>query len=100
MGLQYTTGVWRIWMMGAILMPAAGICAKSEDPALKVSVCVNYQAGGDFSTANLSKAIASGMFRRIGVALIWVNSKSCPPDGIRITLTGNTPASLQPGAMA
>jgi hypothetical protein len=40
------------------------------------------------------------MLRKIGVTLIWVDSKSCPPEGIHITLTGQTPATLQPGALA
>jgi hypothetical protein len=61
---------------------------------------MDYQGGGDLRSANLSKAIASKMLRRIGVTLVWVDSKSCPPEGIHITLTGQTPATLQPGALA
>ena len=55
---------------------------------------------GDLRAANLAKAIASSMFRKIGVTLVWVDSRSCPPDGIHITLTGHTPDTLQPGALA
>jgi hypothetical protein len=40
------------------------------------------------------------MFRRIGVKLMWIDSKSCPPDGIHITLADHTPGTLQPGALA
>jgi hypothetical protein len=65
-----------------------------------VPVYMDYQGGGDLRGANLSKAIASRMLRRIGVTLIWVDSGSCSPDGIHITLTGLTPATLQPGALA
>jgi len=67
---------------------------------LRVPVYLDHQGGGDLSSANLSEAIASRMFRKIGVTLIWVDSRSCPPDGIRISLTGNTPPTLQPGALA
>ena len=86
-----------VWM-AAVAGPGFGESRPAAD--LRVSVYMDYQGGGDLRAANLSKAIASRMFRRIGVTLVWVNSKSCPPDGIRITLTGNTPATLQPGAMA
>jgi len=37
---------------------------------------MDYEGGVDLRAANLSKAIASRMFRRMGVALIWVDSGS------------------------
>jgi hypothetical protein len=61
---------------------------------------MDYRGGGDLRAPNLATAIASKMFRRIGVTLVWVVSGPCPPDGIRISLTGNTPATLQPDALA
>jgi len=67
---------------------------------LRVPVYMDYQSAGDLRAANESKAIASRMFRGMGVTLIWVNAKSCPSDGIHISLTGHTPATLHPGALA
>jgi hypothetical protein len=69
-------------------------------PDFRLPAYMDYQGGGDQRTANLSKAIASKMLRKVGVTLVWVDSKSCPPEGIHITLTGRTPPTLQPGALA
>ena len=91
----------RAWMAAALL---AGIRLHAGDamPAadLRVAVYMDYQGNGDQGAANLSKEIASRMLRRIGVTLIWVHSKSCPPAAIHITLTGGTPDALRPGALA
>jgi hypothetical protein len=46
------------------------------------------------------KVIASSMFRRIGVTLIWMDSGSCPPGGIHITLADRAPDTLHRGALA
>ena len=95
----------RAWMVGAAAVAmAAGmrLDAGEARPAadFSVSAYMDYQGGGDLRGANLAKAIASKMLRKIGVTLVWVDSKSCPPEGIHITLTGQTPATLQPGALA
>ena len=92
----------RAWMAGAAMVAAMAAQAGEAKPAadFRVPAHVDYQGGGDLRSANLSKAIASKMLRRIGVTLVWVDSKSCPPDGIHVTLTGQTPATLQPGALA
>jgi hypothetical protein len=92
----------RAWMAGAAMVAAMAAQAGEAKPAadFRVPAHVDYQGGGDLRSANLSKAIASKMLRRIGVTLVWVDSKSCPPEGIHITLTGQTPATLQPGALA
>jgi hypothetical protein len=87
--------------MVAVAMAAAAQAGEARPEAdFRVPVYMDNQGGGDFMTTNLATAIASKMFRRIGVTLIWVNSRSCPPDEIRISLTGNTPATLQPRALA
>jgi hypothetical protein len=84
--------------MAAVVGPALSESRPAAD--LSVSAYMDYQGGGDQRPANLAKAIASKMLRKIGVMLIWVDAKSCPADGIHITLTGQTPATLQPGALA
>ncbi|MGD0670031.1 MAG: hypothetical protein ABSB23_21030 [Bryobacteraceae bacterium] len=86
-----------VWM-AAVAGPGFGESRPAAD--LSVSVYMDYQGGGDLRGANLAKAITSKMLRKIGVTLVWVDSKSCPPEGIHITLTGQTPATLQPGALA
>jgi hypothetical protein len=86
-----------VWM-AAVAWPGLGEPRLAAD--LRVPVCMDYQGGGDLRAPSLATAIASKMFRRIGVTLVWVDSGPCPPDGIRISLTGNTPATLQPGALA
>ena len=84
--------------MVAVVSPGFGQPLPRVD--LRVSVYMDYQADGDLSVGNLSKAIASRIFRSVRVTLMWVNSRSCPPDGILISLTGNTSANLHPGAQA
>jgi hypothetical protein len=86
-----------VWMAG-VAWPGLG--EPRPAPDLRVPVCMDYRGGGDLRAPNLATAIASKMFRRIGVTLVWVVSGPCPPDGIRISLTGNTPETLQPGALA
>jgi hypothetical protein len=91
------------WMV-ATAMVVAGVRLHAGDamPAadFRVAACMDYQGNGDQGPANLSKEIASRMLRRIGVTLIWVHSKSCPPDAIHITLTSTTPDALRPGELA
>jgi len=71
-----------------------------ETADLRVPVYMDYQGGASPGAVAVSKAIASRMFHKAGVAIVWVNSKSCPPQGVRISLTGNTPAILNPGGLA
>jgi hypothetical protein len=47
-----------------------------------------------------ARALASEMFAAIGVTMMWRAVPGCPEEGIRITLTENTPDSLLPGALA
>lgn len=84
--------------LAAAAWPGFGRSRPAAD--LRVPICLDYQDGGDHTAANFSKVIASRMFRTIGVTLIWVNSRSCQPEGVCISLTGNTPGTLFPGALA
>lgn len=92
----------RAWMVAVVMAAGVRLHAGDARPTadFRVPVCLDYERGGDLTAVSLSETIASMMFRKIGVTLIWVNSKSCPPDGIRISLTGHTPATLHPGALA
>src|SRR6188472_939172 len=47
-----------------------------------------------------AESIASAIYAEIGVELQWRYCRVCPPGGIRIGMTTNTPASLMPGALA
>jgi len=86
-----------VWM-AAVAGPGFGQSRPAAD--LRVPAYMDHQGGGDLRGASLAKAITSKMLRRVGVTLVWVDSKSCPPEGIHITLTGQTPPTLQPGALA
>lgn len=90
------------WMAAVVMVVGSHLHAGEVRPAtdFTVPVYMDNQGDSDLRATNLSKAIASRMCKRIGVTLVWVNSKSCPRDGIRVSLTGHTPATLQPGALA
>ena len=93
----------RTWVVAVALLAGLRLYAGETKQAadLRVPVYMDYQGkAADLAAAHLSMAIASRMFRKIGVTLMWVNSRSCPPEGIRIAVTGHTPAALHPGALA
>ena len=93
----------RAWMVAVALLAGLRLHAGEAKPAadFRVRVYMDYQGkAADLAVAHLSMAIASRMFRSIGVTLMWVNSTSCPPEGVRITVAGHTPATLHPGALA
>ena len=85
-----------VWMVAA----ASGFGQSRPAADLRVSVYMDYQANGDLEAASLAKVIAYRMFRRIGVTLIWMDSRSCPAGGIHITLADHAPDTLQRGALA
>lgn len=89
-------------VVATVWMAAAGSGFGQSRPAadLRVSVYMDYQSGGYLGAASLAKVIASSMFRRIGVTLIWMDSGSCPPGGIHITLADRAPDTLHRGALA
>jgi len=72
---------------------------ESVKPAERaVSVCLTGGPGA--VTRAPAKALASKMFAGIGVTLNWREGfHGCPPQGILISLTEETPATLFPGAL-
>src|SRR5580658_6020562 len=91
-------------MVAAALLAGIGLHAGGQARAtdFNVPVCMDsdYQSTEELRNANLSKGIASRILGRFGVKLIWVDARSCPPEGIRISLTDDTPNTMFPGAMA
>jgi hypothetical protein len=72
---------------------------KVRETGFRVTVCTDGDS--DTGLANLSRAIASGMFRAIGVKIDWrLEFGGCPPHAILIALSDRTPAGLMPGALA
>src|SRR5580693_1450199 len=63
----------------------------------QVNVCM---ASTDIRVENRAKAVSSGIFTGIGVKIQWHDLSNCPTDGILITFSNETPASLMPGALA
>ncbi len=64
----------------------------------QVMVCTGLTA--DIRLENRAKTVSSGIFAGIGVKIHWHDLKNCPTEGIRITFSNETPASLMPGALA
>jgi hypothetical protein len=93
-------------MLGAILLPAAGICAKGGDPAFKVRVCANPTAYTPTVVLVRAEAITSRMFGSAGVALEWHSGAPAvcrgPQEAKTVVLdfAADTPPGDHPGAMA
>jgi len=64
----------------------------------KVMVCMAPTA--DIRLERRAKAVSSGIFAGIGVKIQWRGLSNCPTEGILITFSNETPASLMPGALA
>ena len=64
----------------------------------KVMVCMAPMA--DIRLEKRTKAVSSGIFAEIGVKIQWRGLSNCPTEGILITFSNETPASVMPGALA
>ena len=63
----------------------------------RISICL--QRVGNVTGINRGLTTVSRLFREIGVTPIWTKPGSCPADGIRVSLTRDTPESFHPGAL-
>ncbi len=82
--------------VAASVVAPAGEAVKPLERA--VSVCISGGPSAVIRTP--SKAIASKMFGAIGVTLHWHEGlRNCPLQGILLSLTDETPATLFPGAL-
>jgi len=94
--MKNMTGLAVMAMIASTLMHGA-----SADPVNDRGVTVCMQEGGDLRVVPLAKMIATTMFRGIGVKIDWRRGiYACPTDGIVISLSDGTPATLLPGALA
>ena len=64
----------------------------------QVTVCMGYT--GNLGLENQAKVVTSGIFAGIGVNIQWRHLSHCSTQGILITFSNETPASLMPGALA
>jgi hypothetical protein len=64
----------------------------------QVMVCMSPTA--DIRLESRAKTVSSGIFAAIGVKIKWHDLGNCPTEGILITFSNQTPASLMPGALA
>jgi hypothetical protein len=88
-----------IIMIGAL---ASSCVVQAGEPVIAAERVVTVCLTGGPSTLirTPSKAMASKMFAAIGVTLNWREGfHGCPPQGILISLTEETPAGLFPGAL-
>src|SRR6185503_21008292 len=70
--------------------------AAHEPGSRSVTACIQ----GIYGTIP-AQAVASRIFDAIGVAIVWRQSlKNCPPEGLIVDLSTNTPAGLRPGSLA
>ena len=86
----------------AIIGALASALVQAEEPLTPVervvTVCLTGGPGAVIRTP--SKAMASKMFAAIGVTVNWREGlRDCPPQGIFLSLTEETPAALFPGAL-
>ena len=66
----------------------------------KVTVCVDPNADGP--QIRSAQGLASKLFARIGVRIVWREMRSCIADGptLKVSLSYNTPANQLPGSVA
>jgi hypothetical protein len=63
-----------------------------------VTVCI--EGGAGFGVKAHAQAMASQMFAAIGVTIEWEQGqRTCPPQGVLISLTDETPGGFLPGAL-
>ena len=69
-------------------------------PERTVQVCM--QRSGDLMAEGTAQAVASEIFARIGIRVVWRDPRSCrESDGfIKISLRDRTPQTLRPNALA
>ena len=94
--MKNTTAFAAMAMMASTVMYGA-----SADQVNDRGVTVCMQEGADLRVVPLAKMMATTMFREIGVKIDWrAGIHNCPSDGIVISLSDRTPATLKPGALA
>jgi len=88
------TGVAVMAMMGGISVSADTVPENER----QVMVCMAPTL--DIRLENRAKAVSSAIFAGIGVNIQWRHLSHCSTQGILITFSNDTPASLMPGALA
>jgi hypothetical protein len=75
-------------------------CWAGAVPADEPQVMACMAPTADIRLEKRAKAVSSAIFAGIGVKILWHSLSKCPTDGILITFSNETPASLMPGALA
>jgi hypothetical protein len=88
------TGMAVMAVMGGISVSADTVPENER----QVMVCMAPTA--DIRLENRAKAVSSRIFAGIGVKIQWHVLSKCPTEGILVTFSNETPASLLPGALA
>lgn len=87
----------------AITLMAAltGVAAAANEGTAERNVTVCMEGNAHSDVAIRAQWLASRMFAGIGVTIDWRHGlRGCPSQGIMISLSDGTPASLKPGALA
>src|SRR5437762_2855964 len=87
-------------LIGALTGIAGQAAANEGTAERKVTVCLEGNAHPYYAPIQAQR-LASRIFAGIGVTLDWRRGlRGCPSQGIMISLSDHTPASLQPNSMA
>jgi len=94
-----TRAITSVVLMAGVLAHAQSIGANAEPT---VTVCMErIDTHASFAVPARARELASQMFAGIGLVIEWRNGlPGCPAQGIRISLSYDTPESLNPGALA
>ena len=82
-------------LMAIGIQPGQSYESREKPIHAKITVCV--QATVQTTSA---EGIASRIFSGIGVRIDWRHGQKCPGDAVTVTLTGDTPDSVLPEALA
>ncbi len=86
-----------------VMMAAAGSAAQAGHgvpaAARTVKVCSDLVPMSRVSVGT-AHWLATDIFARIGVKLVWHGASHCPAGALQISLSARTPAALMPGALA
>jgi len=86
----------------AALFAGMSLWAGTIRPVPERTVQVCMQRSGDLMAEGTAQAVASEIFARIGIRVVWRDPRSCrESDGfIKISLRDRTPQTLRPNALA
>jgi hypothetical protein len=84
--------------IGIAILTGSGLLAEGAE-SRQITICVE-SVTGNAKMLYEARAVASGLFGGIGVKIRWHGPRNCPTEAPYVTFSSNTPARVQPGALA